>query len=292
MKGLSRTRRAWLLIGCSVGVLGASSAPAIAAAPPPVTPGSNYLALGDSVTFGYEESAVVPAPDYSNAASFLGYPLHLAGTLHLKVADAACPGETSASLIDNKAQSLACENRLGSPGGYRTLYPLHVKYSGSQLAYAVSYLKSHKHTTLVSLMIGANDLFLCQEETSDGCVSEIGATLVKIGKNVKTILKTIRNKAHYRGQLVILNYYSTDYTNAFLTGVVKALNSTVDGAAKPFHVEVADGFGEFQAAVLHSGNNDCTAGVLTQLSTGGCGIHPSFAGQALLAEAVADAIVL
>jgi hypothetical protein len=30
----------------------------------PVVPGSRYLALGDSVTFGYEESTVVPAPNY------------------------------------------------------------------------------------------------------------------------------------------------------------------------------------------------------------------------------------
>lgn len=31
----------------------------------PIVPGSQYLALGDSVAFGYVESQVVPAPDYT-----------------------------------------------------------------------------------------------------------------------------------------------------------------------------------------------------------------------------------
>ena len=86
--------------------------------------------------------------------------------LRLKVANAACPGETSASFINVKAQSNGCENTLGQPNvGYRRSFPLHVKYSGSQLAYAVSYLRTHPGVRLVSLMIGANDLFLCQKET-------------------------------------------------------------------------------------------------------------------------------
>ena len=53
---------------------------------------------------------------------------------------------------------------------------------------------------------------------------------------------------------------------------------------------IADGFGEFEAAAAHSGGNTCTAGLLTQLSTGGCGIHPSYAGQSLLAQALEKAI--
>ena len=53
---------------------------------------------------------------------------------------------------------------------------------------------------------------------------------------------------------------------------------------------VVDGFGEFGAAAAHSGGNSCTAGLLTQLSTGGCGIHPSYAGQSQLAQALEKAI--
>ena len=64
----------------------------------------------------------------------------------------------------------------------------------------------------------------------------------------------------------------------------------MDSAAKPFHVVMADGFAAFRAAARQSGGDSCKAGLLTQLTTGGCGVHPSLAGQALLALAVEQAI--
>ena len=259
---------------------------------PAVTPGSDYLALGDSVTFGYEESSVVPPPDYNDASSLIGYPAMLGSELHLNVVNASCPGETSASLIDATAISIGCENTLGTPTGYRTAFPLHVNYTGSQLAFAVSYLRSHPRTRLVSLMIGANDAFVCQETTADHCTSasELQGVFTSIGNNVTTILSTIRHKAHYQGQIVIVNYYSLNNASVTDNAQSEALNTTMDTAAKPFDVEIADGFGEWQAASVHSAGNPCTAGLLTQLSGGGCGIHPSFAGQALLAQSVEEAI--
>jgi lysophospholipase L1-like esterase len=262
---------------------------------PPVVPGSTYLALGDSVTFGYQEPKVVPAPDYHHAASLLGYPEHVARDLHVKVVNAGCPGETSASLINNLAESNGCENILGKQPAYRTLYPLHVRYSGSQLAFALHYLRTHRNVRLVSLMIGANDGFICQETTADHCASpsEIHTLLSSVTRNVRHILSAIRTRAHYRGQLVILNYYSTNYASASSSAASKFLNATVDAAAKPFGVEIADGYGAFAAQALKFGNSTCEAGLLTQLGTpGDCGVHPSYAGQALLAEAVLQAIRL
>jgi lysophospholipase L1-like esterase len=261
----------------------------------PVVPGSQYLALGDSVTFGYMESSVTPAPNYRNAASFIGYPELVGAALHLRVANAACSGETSASLINPSAQSNGCENSPGHPDtGYRRLYPLHVHYKGSQLAYAVSYLKTHRKVRLVSLMIGANDAFVCRETTKDACASasEEHATAAAVTRNIHTILSAIRNKAHYQGQIVIVNYYSLNYASSALNAQSLLLNQTQDTAANPFHVEIAPGYGVLEAASLHSGGNTCKAGLLTQLSSGGCGIHPSYAGQALLALAVEKTIKL
>jgi lysophospholipase L1-like esterase len=247
------------------------------------------------VTFGYEEQQVVPTPNYADASSFIGYPELLGSELHLNVVNAACAGETSASLIDATAQSNGCENTPGKGNvGYRTQFPLHVKYSGSQLAFAVSYLKQHKNVRLVSLMIGANDFFVCEETTADQCssVSEQAGVLAAVGKNVKTILSAIRNKAHYGGQIAIVNYYSLDYSSQTQDGQSALLNTTQDTAAKPFHVVIADGFGQLEAGSAHSGGNTCTAGLLTQLSTGGCGIHPSYAGASLLALSLEKAIRL
>jgi lysophospholipase L1-like esterase len=259
-----------------------------------ITKGSGYLALGDSVTFGYQEQQVVPAPNYADASSFIAYPEMLGKELHLTVANAACSGETSSSLIDSTAQSNGCESSPGGGPGYRTNFPLHVSYSGSQLAYAVGYLKKHKNVRLVSLMIGANDFFVCQETTADHCASltEQSGVIATVEKNVATILTAIRKQAKYNGQIVIVNYYALNYADQTAAQQSALLNQSVDGAARPFHVEFADGFGELGAAAAHSGGNSCTAGLLTQL-TGAktpCGIHPSYAGQALLAQAVENAI--
>jgi lysophospholipase L1-like esterase len=289
-----KRRYGGLLAVCAAGLLMALPATAGAAirgaaGPPPLVPGSGYLALGDSVTFGYEEAQVVPAPNYHDASSFPGYPEQLAAQQRLHVANAACPGETSSSLINTSAVSNGCENTVGKPGGYRVSFPLHVKYKGSQLAYGVSYLKSHRNVRLVSLMIGANDYFVCVE-TQAGCTSPaaIHGVVTKIAANVRVILSAIRNKAHYTGQLMIVNYYSLNYASAATNAQSALLNKTVDTAAKPFDVELADGFGVFKTATVHSGGDPCKGGLITQLSTGMCGIHPTYAGQALLAQAVLE----
>jgi lysophospholipase L1-like esterase len=261
----------------------------------PVTPGSGYLALGDSVSFGYMESTVVPTPDYADAASFDGYPEMLGSGLRLKVANLACPGETSSSLINPSAASNGCENAPSptSPA-YRKLFPLHVKYTGSQLSEAVKYLKSHSGVRLVSLMIGANDFYVCEETTADQCtsLSEQVALLQKVEKNVHTIVGTIRTKAHYNGQIALVNYYSLDYASAAQNLLSKTLDQYMDRGADGYHVRIANGYKAFELAAAHSGDDPCTAGLLTQLSTGGCGIHPSTAGQALLASALQQTIKL
>jgi lysophospholipase L1-like esterase len=262
--------------------------------PPGLTVGSRYLALGDSVTFGYQESGVVPSPNYHDPASFHGYPEQIAAALHVKVANAACPGETSTSLINQNGQSNSCENTPGAPTiGYRKLFPLHVNYTGSQLQYAVSFLRRHPGVRLVSLMIGANDYFVCSETTADGCAApaERQGVVSSVSGNVKRILTAVRVKAHYRGQIAIVNYYSINYTVPLSNEISALLNTTQDSAARPFHVVFADGFGIFQRASEKSGGSPCTAGLLTQLgSPGMCGIHPSYAGQALLAQALVRAI--
>jgi lysophospholipase L1-like esterase len=262
-----------------------------------VAPGTRYLALGDSVTFGYMEGTVVPGPNYHNAADFFGYPELAGDALRLKVANAACSGETSSSLIDPNAQSNGCENSPGHPGvGYRTQFPLHVKYKGSQLAFALSYLKAHKNVSLVSLMIGANDFFVCQRTTADGCSStaEQNAVAAKVTANIHTILGSIRKKAHYRGQIAIVNYYSLNYSVAAVNAQSQLLNKVQDAAAKPFHVVIADGYGELQQGAAHFGGSTCQAGLITELNNtpGMCGIHPSYAGQSLLALALEKAIKL
>lgn len=276
-----------LAASASARIPGPSSAASAVTPSSPVTRGSGYVALGDSVSFGYQEPQVVPTPEYLRAASFRGYPEQLGTELHLRVANFACPGETAASLIKASAPSFGCET------AYRKVFPLHVHYSGSQLAGAVAYLRGHRAVRLVSLMIGANDLFRCQATTKDGCGSELNATLGSISGHVQRILSTVRHRAGYRGQLVILNYFSLDYASPAISQVTRELNRAQDTAAEPFNVRVADGYGELRTAARRFSDHPCLAGLLTQVGTyGKCGIHPSYAGQALLAKAVATALRL
>jgi len=109
----------------------ASLMPALPASAAPVTgPAANgtYLALGDSVAFGYVPPQAVPAPNYSDPRSFVGYPEDVARALHIRVSNASCPGETTASFLVPGALSNGCENSPGSSTGYRTQFPLHVQY--------------------------------------------------------------------------------------------------------------------------------------------------------------------
>ena len=262
----------------------------------PITRGSRYLALGDSVAFGYQEDGVAPTPNYHDASGLVGYPELIGRALHLKVANAACPGETSSSLLDPDAQSNGCENSPGRPSsGYRTTFPLHVSYTGSQADFAVSYLAAHKDVRLVTLMIDANDFYVCQETTADGCgsLAEQAAMANRVTANVKSILSAVRKTAHYRGQLAIVNYYSLNYASPATNAQTRMLNTLQDAAAKPFHVVIANGFGEWQTDAARFAGDTCAAGLLTQLGMPGrCGIYPSYAGQALLAQALEKVVRL
>ncbi len=251
-----------------------------------VVAGTTYLALGDSVTFGYREAANLPTPDYQDQASFVGYPEDIGTALGLKAVNPSCPGETSASLVDDTKASNGCEGAKG----YRTNFPLHVGYRASQLRFAESYLEHHRSVRLVSLLIGANDGFLCQATTADHCVSEYPALLASVAANIRTTLAGIRRVAGYRGQLVVLDYYDLNYADPKGTATTVALNATIRSAAGHYHVRMADAYRAFEAAAAQSGGDSCKAGLLTQLTTGGCGVHPSVAGQALLAQVVEAAV--
>jgi lysophospholipase L1-like esterase len=251
-----------------------------------------YLALGDSVAFGYVPPNAVPAPNYNVAHSFVGYPEYLAQQLNERVSNASCPGETSASLLVAGAQSNGCENSLGSPVGYATLHPLHVEYQGTQMAYALHFLAAHKHTRLITIDVGANDVFLCQETTADHCTSpaELATVLNEIATNLGTIFHDLRVVAGYRGPIVVLTYYSLSYSDPTQVMGAQLLDSVIAGVTTASGGIVANGFGAFQAPSLAFGGDPCAAGLLIKLPDGTCNIHPSPAGQRLLAAAIAKAI--
>src|SRR4051794_16549894 len=205
-----------------------------------------YLALGDSIPFGYREASNLPTPSYADPASFVGYPQLIASALHLKLVDAACPGETTASFMTPGAASNGCENTTSGQPGYRSLYPLHARYSGTQLAFAVKYLKKNAgRIGLVTLQLGANDGFLCVKATTDHCASELGTLLATVHTNVSKILKAIRKKADYDGRIVLVSYYSLNYADPLQDYQSQALNSALASAAQRYDAKVADAYSAY-----------------------------------------------
>lgn len=292
MRTMLAACRRWLVLSAALAV--AIVAVGAAAADPVDGSDANgtYLALGDSVAFGYVPPAAVPAPNYLDAHSFVGYPEYLAQQLNERVSNASCPGETSESMLVAGAQSNGCENSPGSPVGYSTLYPLHVQYQGTQMEYALRYLAAHKHTRLITIDIGANDAFLCQETTPDHCASpaELGAVAHEIAGNLGTIFHELRDVAGYQGPIVALTYYSLSYSDPAAVAGAQFLDSVIASVATANGGIVADGLGAFAAPSAAFGGDPCAAGLLIKLPNGTCNIHPSPAGHRLLAEAIADAL--
>ena len=247
---------------------------------------NNYLALGDSVPFGYNPLLVRPGV---NPGVFVGYP-QLASDLfrpRKKLFNASCPGETSTSLITGTRPDNGCQD-------YRQFIgPLHVSYSGSQLDYAESYLAANPRTGLVTMMIGANDLFLliksCGGSTNVTCIAAgLPGLLETLSSNLTTIYSDLR-AAGFKGELVAVTYYSLNYADPVGTGIIAEINATLAKVTQAFGGTVADGFGEFRQAAAAFGGDSCAAGLLIHLTPTTCDVHPSPAGAALLADAVRDA---
>jgi lysophospholipase L1-like esterase len=157
-----------------------------------IGPKKHYLALGDSLAFGYQ-----PDLDFSH-----GYVDDFYGNLKnhgtQSLANMGCPGETSNTFING-----------GCPYPYLRKYP----YVGAQLAAAVAYLKFYKgQVSPVTLDIGANDL-LGDINTSNCTISSnFNTDLATLDTNLtKTILPqltaamTVSGKV--TGDLVMMNYY-------------------------------------------------------------------------------------
>lgn len=244
---------------------------------------TRYLALGDSIAFGYNPTVPVDLKNYH------GYPEFVSNGVHQKVANASCVGETSGSFLLPGQPDLGCSQWKQSGA------PMWVPYTGTQIDYAVNYLRNNPNPKLVTINIGGNDLGLLQLQ----CAMDLNCELTRLpgvlaayGNNLFTILFRLRHEAGYKGPIVLLTYYAFDYrpSSAPETAAFIALNGIASGVASAFGAKVADGFGAFLVASLPSGGDPCAAGLLVPLTGGNCDVHPSLAGQKVLANAVLRAI--
>jgi lysophospholipase L1-like esterase len=158
-----------------------------------VGPKQYYLALGDSLAYGYQ-------PDLNFADGYASDFYSNLKTYGVTArADLACPGETSNTFING-----------GCP--YALLHKYF--YKGAQLNAALSYLAAHQgQVSPVTLDIGANDVLPdLNARTCTPDVSKFAVDLAILDANLKqVILPRLRSALTVNGvvtgDLVVMNYY-------------------------------------------------------------------------------------
>jgi lysophospholipase L1-like esterase len=240
-------------------------------------PAPAYLALGDSVAFGFD-----PLVDTRRTDQFAGYPEVLAARRAVPVANASCPGEASGGFISPTGADNHCREN-------KAAYPLHVAYDGTQLDFALAYLADHPGTELVTIDLGGNDV----SRLNDVCGGEVGCLLEGFGpmlldysENLDTIFTAIREV--YDGPLVALAIYNPKPDDATYQFGLERLNSALAARTHEHGGLLADGHAAFATAT--EGGDPCAAGLLIPMPDGTCDIHPSPLGDQVLADAIEAAL--
>ncbi len=250
------------------------------------------LVLGDSLAFSYIAS-VGYEYFYINPENFIGFANDLGYMLDLDVANAGCPGETTGSFLSSTAPDNGCRT-------FRSYFPLHVDYTSTQLAFATTYLTSHRHVRLVTITLGATDGFLLEASCANpspavtaACIEKgAPAVIAAVAGNIKQILADLRGTG-YQGAIVLMNYYSLDYSDAAGTALTEALNAGIAAPAAAYEAVVADVFSAFKTVASEPafGDKTCNTGLLNPdvHNPFVCDVHATQTGHRLIAQTIAQA---
>jgi len=269
MSVLSRVRAHLLVCVAAIATLGALAfAPAAGAA----KIGSTYLALGDSLAYGYHQAQFLSEYPNINPASFdEGYNDDFANLLklvnpHMQYINDGCPGETTETFIHGPGAPYTGAYCAGGPTGSPFPYVwLHHSYSGnSQLEDALAVLKANPNVSPITLDMGSNDVLQFLEHTCGfpktyTCTeAQVKAEFGHIATNVGYILTQLRAAAP-KAQIIFVGAYNPyptvlpppggDVTTAALGSALESVVASVPGASyannlKSFNYSGTHGKGE------------------------------------------------
>ena len=289
MSPLLRARRrfvALLVITASL-----AAVPAANAAGTFTGPKDYYVAVGDSLAFGYQQAklnnSLPPNPfTYSEALFNTGYVddfatlMHASGSNPTQTVNFGCPGETSSSLINATNATTGC-----------TTFPLgiHQNHPGTtQITAAVDFLAAHaSQTSPVTLDIGANDLLAvirgCAFDPT--CIQAAApAAFGQIAQNTTIALRRMQAVAP-RAKYIVLGLYNPTFTLPGGDALTQAFNSLISSVAASNGALFADPFNAINhgAAYPNEAASVCSQiAICTPLQD----IHPFDNGYQVLANTI------
>jgi len=246
------------MLACCVAAIAALGALVFAPAAGAFKLGGTYIALGDSLTYGYhaaEFKSELKSKGFVEPTTFEeGYVNDFGALLKvvnpkLQIINEGCPGETTETLINGSGVppqfgSFCAGGPTGTPFPYAFLH--HPYATGSQLSDALEILAENHNVSPISLDIGANDVLqflshVCGFPTTYTCTeAQVAAEFGKIAGNVGKILGELRAAAPNAQIVVIGNYnpYPTilpapggDKTVALLNQTLASVTAKVPGAS-------------------------------------------------------------
>lgn len=244
--------------------------------PGPLLSRDQYLALGDSLGFGYQ-----PNLNFTD-----GYVDDVYRDIHKNnvtgLVNYSCPNESSVTMINGNCPDRALR---------------HSQYLGSQLDAAVSFLENHRgEINPVTFDMGANDVFTDFDATT--CSYDAGraqSDIMTLDTNLtKTILPQLTQAdttttGARAGKFLMLNYYdpfAKQCPNSL--PLIQMLNQHIAADAAQFKVPMVDIYTAFGGDNM--ANNICT--LTWMCSAKYHDVHPTTQGYAIMAQAVEQALNL
>lgn len=259
------------LLALSAALLGVLLATTSTAAAPGEyhAPRQFYLALGDSLAYGFQRNGVF------NAGYVDDLSVRLAGIQSgITTVNFGCPGETTGSFMLVHCTSV--------------LQP-HDNYTGPQLMAALAFLQANSgHVSPITFDLGGNDLddalFACLTQPDiAGCISAIlPGALAQVAGHLDLILGDLRAAAP-RSEIIVLQYYNPfalfPSLAALTNFIIGALNATISQVASAHGARLADAFTPFNLTPPPGGL--CP---LVWACVAPTDIHPTSAGYQLIAD--------
>lgn len=248
-------------------------------------PKSYYMALGDSITYGYQ--AVKAQANLPPSAYNTGYVDVFASRLrqirpNITVVNYGCPGESTDSFVNGPCPWTA------------TGHQLHSAFSGTQLQAALEFLRAHRgQVSPITLTLLGNDLpMLLNPCTADGqidlgCVqSSAPAFIAGFAERMSDILAQLRSVAP-DAEIIVTGAWDPYITMlALVDPLYQTVNKATAEAAAANRARLADPFPIFnpQGDLPAEVQSVCRLSLLCTQNDS----HPSDAGYQALADVVFD----